>query len=232
MTDSEFMDALAELVRREGIRHLTIGEMASRLRCSRRRLYSIAQTKEDIFCAAVEYHFKSLLDEGETLIEESKDITETVAAYQDVGVRASARISVQFIKDVENSERARASFDAYQKARAAGLARIIDQGVQEGRFVPCHGLLVSEALLGASIRIRRSAFLEEANLSMEEAFAEFYRIFLGGLLSDKPSSPGTKTAGRKDKKNGAGAKLGKSRSSESKADDEIDRALIAAWNRP
>lgn len=223
MTDSEFMEALVELVRREGIRHLTIGEMASRLRCSRRRLYSIARTKEDIFCAAVEHHFKSLLDEGEALIEGSKDIIETVVAYQGVGVRASARVSAQFIKDVENSERARASFDAYQKARAAGLVRIIDQGVQEGRFVPCHGLLVSEALLGAAIRIRRSSFLEEANLSMEEAFEEFYRIFLGGLLSGKQPVPAAKT--------GSGAKSGKPRISASQADDETDRALIAAWNR-
>lgn len=65
LTDDEFLDTLMELVLAEGIRNLTIGEIAARLRCSRRRLYEIAQTKEEIFCAMVDRFFRGVLDKGE-----------------------------------------------------------------------------------------------------------------------------------------------------------------------
>ena len=52
LTDDEFFDALTNLLLAEGIKSLTVGEIASRMRCSRRRLYDIAQTKEEIFCAS------------------------------------------------------------------------------------------------------------------------------------------------------------------------------------
>ena len=55
------------------------------------------------------------------------------------------------------------------------LAELVDEGVRRGFFIPCHGLLVSEVILGAAMRIRRPAFLAQAVLTLEEAFQEFYR---------------------------------------------------------
>lgn len=230
-TDIEFLEALTDLLRREGIRHLTVGELAARLRCSRRRLYGIAETKEGIFCAVVDHHFRTLLDEGEALIREHQDVTAAVAAYLDVGVRASARLGVQFVRDMEDCEQARASFDAYQQARALRMSELIDRGVHEGVFVPCHGLLVSESMLGAALRLRTTAFLERAGLNMEEAFKEFYRVLLGGLLVKAPGPPENQTARRTGRKAPSAQLLEKQRKRRAGPDDELDRVLLAAWNR-
>lgn len=196
LAEDEFLEALTNLFRVEGVSRLTVGEIAARLRCSRRRLYEIAQTKEEIFCAVVDHHLRGLLDEGDAVIREEPDLVAALIAYLDVGVRGSGIVSAQFGKDVEQSDQARASFDAYQRARADGISQLIDRGVREGVLVECHGPLVAELLLGGALRVRQPDFLARVDLTMEEAFREFYRVVLGGLLVDKAASFPPQKAGR------------------------------------
>lgn len=233
LTDHEFFDALTNLLLAEGIKSLSVGEIASRMRCSRRRLYNIAQTKEDIFCATVERFFHSVLDEGETLIRSEQNLTAAIAAYLGVGVRAASRISVQFLQDVEDAEPARTIFDNYQQARTMRLSQLIDEGVRQGVFVACHGLVVSELILGAALRLRRPAFLAQANLTIEEAFQEFYRVLLDGLLADATSP---KTVQCDDQTSRGIARRAQQASSEKQkqqdvGNDDVSRMLMAAWNR-
>jgi len=233
LTDDEFFDALTALLLAEGIKSLTVGEIASRMCCSRRRLYDIAQTKEEIFCATVERFFHSVLDEGEALIRSEQNLTAAIAAYLGVGVRAASRISVQFLKDVEDSEPARTIFDNYQQARTMRLSQLIDEGVRQGVFVACRGLLVSEIILGAALRLRRPAFLAQANLTIEEAFQEFYRVLLDGLLADATAP---KTVQCDDQTSRGIARRAQQASSEKQkrqdvGNDDASRMLMAAWNR-
>lgn len=230
LTDDAFFDELTHLFLTEGIKSLTMGEMAARLRCSRRRLYDIAQTKEEIFCATVDRFFRSVLDKGEMAVRDEKDLTVALAAYLDVGVQASGRIGVPFLKDLEDSEAGRALFDGYQQARTVRLSQLIDEGVHQGVFVACHGRMVSEMILGAALRLRRPAFLAQAGLSLEEAFQELYRILLGGLLADASARKSVQA------KAPAGAAIaGKAQPARAAeppdAGDDVSRLLIAAWNR-
>lgn len=229
LTDDEFLDTLMELMLAEGISNLTVGEIAARLRCSRRRLYGIAETKEEIFCAMVERFFLGMLEKGEALIRDKRDLPDAIAAYLDVGVQAGARISVGFLNDVENSKVARRSFDHYQQVRTLRLAELVDEGVRTGVFIPCHGLVVSEVILGAALRLRRPGFLAQAGLTIEEAFKEFYRLLLGGLLTDATrASPGRLSVSAPTPQ----ARVGSPRRRKPKAaSNELDKKLIAAWHR-
>lgn len=231
--DDEFLDALTHLLLAEGIRGLTVGEIAARMHCSRRRLYDIAQTKEEIFCVLTERFFSQILGQGEALASREEDLTGALAAYLDVGVQAASRISVPFLKDLEDSPAARSAFDNYQHARTVRLSQLVDEGVRQGVFVPCHGLVVSELILGAALRLRRPAFLARADLSIEEAFQEFYRLLLGGLLTDAAAP---KAALRANPVGAGGARKARPNVSGKKKqpvkdDDDVGRLLIAAWNR-
>lgn len=226
LTDEEFFDALTHLLLAEGIKGLTVGEIATRMHCSRRRLYDIAQTKEEIFCAVVKRFFDGILGQGEALIQREQDLTAALAAYLDVGVQAASRIGVQFLKDVEDSAAARSIFDRYQQARTVRLSQLIDEGVHQGVFAPCHGLVVSELILGAALRLRRPAFLAQANLTIEEAFQEFYRVLLGGLLIDAAAPKVARSGARTSRAAARRASVKKNA-----GDDEVGTMLMAAWNR-
>jgi hypothetical protein len=95
---------------------------------------------------------------------------------------------------VEAFDPARAAFDDYQQLRATRFCQLIDEGVKEGVFVKCHGQVVSEVVLGA-MRLRTHAFLTQANLTVEEAFQEFYRVLLGGLVTERHKRRSSRVAG-------------------------------------
>lgn len=226
LADEEFFDALTHLFLTEGIKGLTVGEIAARMHCSRRRLYDIAQTKEDIFCAVVQRFFDNLLEQGEALIHSEKDLPTALAAYLSVGVHAASRIGVQFLKDVEDSAVARGIFDHYQHARTLRMSQLIDEGVRQDVFTPCHGLVMSEVMLGAALRLRRPAFLAQANLTIEDAFQEFYQVLLGGLLTDSAAPHAARSGKRAGR---AGVRRGAVKHDAD--DDEVGTMLMAAWNR-
>lgn len=184
-SDDVFLYQLIELFRQEGFRHLTIGDMAARLRCSRRRLYDVAESKEALIRVAVKRSFDDQLAQGEQVARDGKDITKVIVAYLDVGVRGSHGISPRWVFDINAGEDTRALFDAYQQARAARMADLITEGVHQGVFAPCHGRVIAEAVLYASMRLRQPDFLDQAGVSIEEAFREFYRVVLDGLLLKK-----------------------------------------------
>lgn len=229
-SDQEFLAGLTDLFLAEGVINLTVGEIAERMRCSRRRLYAIAQTKEEIFCAVVHRFFSARLEEGVALVRGQPDPTIALAAYLDIGVRAAGRMSSSFLLDIEAIESARAVFDAYQQARTTEMARLIDRGVSDEVFASCHGQVVAEIIFGAALRLRRPTFLSAAGLTIEQAFQEFYRVLLEGLLADGRRKSAAKPrkatqAGQADAKSSTTAQA-------RRPHDEAERLLIAAWNRP
>lgn len=181
-SQEEFLSDLFELFRVEGVSDLTVGEIARRLSCSRSRLYSVAETKEDLFLVVARRHLNSLLEESDTLRAREGDVVETITQYLDIGVRASALLGVPFLRDLDASRQGRRLFDSYQEKRGHGLAKLVERGVAQGVFHPRHATLVAEILMGGALRIRRTRFLARAGLTLEEAFSEFYELLLHGLM--------------------------------------------------
>lgn len=196
----EFLDELAALFLAEGIRDLTIGEIARRMRCSRTRLYAIAPTKEEIFLFIVDRFFTGVFEEGKATAARAPNPARALIESLAVGVNAGKRTSVAFLRDVEASEQPRQSFDRYQLARTRSFSHLVDQGVAEGMFVECHGAVVAELVLGAALRLRQPAFLSREGLTLESAFDEFYRVLLRGLLTPERRE-GDSTARRSRKRN-------------------------------
>lgn len=186
--DSEFMDRLTDLLLVEGISELTVGAIAARLRCSKRRLYELAPSKEELFCLVAQSFFDKTLREADRVAADRNDLAAALCDCLGVGAEAAQRVGLPFLRDMEASDRARAIFDGYHQARSERIRVLIDTGVEEGVFVPCHGELVTQMLLSATMVLRRPAFLSGVGLSLEEAFGEMYRVLLGGLVAR--SQPG------------------------------------------
>jgi len=182
-TDEEFAAQLHELLKAEGISALSVAQMAARLRCSRRRLYALAPTKEALLHLAARAHFDRMLREGFEAAARESDPARAIAAYLHVGVTSTVDLSPAFLRDLEASAEGREIFDRYQLARAEGVRRILEQGIRRGVFTAHNQFVATEVLLGAAFRLRRSAFLAEAGLTLSQAFEEAYELILGGLLA-------------------------------------------------
>ncbi len=188
-TEDEFIKELTTLLIVEGVSSLTIADIAQRVKCSRRRLYELAATKEELFVTICRDVFAANLEKGFAAARNESNGAKAIAVYLRATLNASG-LSKTALMDLDASESGRAVFDAYQLARVRGLEAMIDEGVRQGLLVPHNPRLVSEAILGAAHRLRNQQFLAETGLTIGGAFTEFYEIVLNGLLvkPERPSS--------------------------------------------
>ena len=78
---SELLDALVDLLLAEGFAHLTLDELAGRLRCSKRTLYALAGSKEQLVRAAVVHFFDRATTRVEAAVAAVDAPPDRVAAY-------------------------------------------------------------------------------------------------------------------------------------------------------
>lgn len=201
--DDAFLNELMNLFLDEGYSQLTVGEIAARLRCSRRRLYDVANTKEELFCVVMQQFFSSMLEESRMAGAGETDLIKIFVAYMNVGVRAGSRPSAACEHDLNALEKARDLFNQYREARAVRLRQLIEEGVAQGVFVPCHAEVVTEVIRGAAISIRQPEFLARVGLSTDQALEELCRVLLGGLRVNRdPDFPGAAQGTRKPRAEG------------------------------
>ena len=187
-SDEEFARELADLLKAEGISGVGVADLASRLRCSRRRLYALAPSKEALLLLVAQRHFDAMLRAGYEAAAAETDPARIVAAYLNVGVTSTVELGPVFLKDLDASAEGRAIFDRYQLARAHGLKEILENGIRRGDFNAHNASVAAEVFLGASLRLRRPDFLTQAGLTISEAFEQAYALILGGLLASPPRS--------------------------------------------
>lgn len=180
-TEEVFLKELTALLIVEGVSSLTIADIAQRMQCSRRRIYEIAATKEELFVNICRQVLDANLEKGFAAARGEADGAKAIATYLRATLNASG-LSKAALTDLDSTESGRAVFDAYQLARVRGLEDMIDDGVRQGLLVPHNPRVISEAILGAAHRLRNQRFLEETGLSIGAAFTEFYEIVLNGLL--------------------------------------------------
>lgn len=175
------LEALEEIFLAEGFRRVTIGGLAARLRCSRTTLYQLAPGKEELFLAVVDRFLRRIRRLGEAGLREARDPVDRLRAYLEPGVTETRGASAAFSADVDALPAARRLFEAHQRERTEGLARLVAEGVREGVFHGVHPELAAEVMMVAVRRVKEPDFLERAKLSMSEAFEEVGRLMRYGL---------------------------------------------------
>ncbi|MGH7860587.1 MAG: TetR/AcrR family transcriptional regulator [Candidatus Binatia bacterium] len=176
------LDALEGIFFREGFRRVTVGELASRLRCSRRALYEIAPTKEDLFVFVLERLLRRIRARGEEAARSTPDLAERIEAYLAPGITETARATQFFSADVATFPPAHRRMEDHQRQRLKGLGEIVTEGARKGIFRGFDPHLVAEVFALAYRRAIEPEFLAETRLTLAEAFRELSQLLRHGLL--------------------------------------------------
>lgn len=188
-TDEQFMQALTDLMLREGCSRLTVGEIAARLNCSRRRLYALARSKEELFLKVADAMFRAVREQGWLAARRQKTASERFHAYLEAGLVMVRRTSEAFYADMDALPAGRALFDSHQRERIAGLETLIAEGIESGEFAEFHARVVAEMLLAVSRRMREPDFSARTGATFDEAFSELSRVFRDGLRRRPNNGP-------------------------------------------
>lgn len=174
---------LEELFLAEGFTDFTLDDLASRMRCSKSTLYTIAESKEQLAVRVVARFFMGAAERIEARIAEVHDARELIERYLAGVSEELNRASAGFMNDVAAFGPARAAYEMNSKAAAERIRSFIAKGVADGVFRDVHATLIAE-MAGVLIEgIQSGVVSARADVSDAEAFTALSDLLLGGLAA-------------------------------------------------
>lgn len=179
---SELFDALVELLLAEGFAHLTLDDVAARLRCSKRTLYALAGSKEQLVRAAVVHFFERATDRVEAAVAARTDPGQRLAAYLRAVADELAPASARFVDDMAAFPPAAEVYARNTEAAARRVGELIAEGVAAGAFrrdVPVS--FAAEVITATMVGIQQRRVAAATGLGDAEAYEALAALLLHGL---------------------------------------------------
>jgi AcrR family transcriptional regulator len=149
---TELWEQLAGLFVREGFRNLTIGDLANRLSCSRRTLYSLAESRDDLIRGVIEHLFDGRIAAAAEAARGAPPGVAAVVAHLSNGVLALDASQV-FLDELRARPTTAALLAAFRERERDSLRDVIDDGVSIDALVVPDVELVADVLDAAAERL-------------------------------------------------------------------------------
>jgi AcrR family transcriptional regulator len=184
------VDELETLFFKEGFLHIHTEELAHRLHCSKQTLYTLAQSRDELFEVILERFLSSIRNQAQQAVAQAPDRVAALTGCLDAIKQAVSKVSVRFAEDLNEFPRGQRRRREHEDRMAAMIAEIISAGTEEGSFEPVHPRLTAEVLIRGAARIVQPSFLAHNGLSLSQAFMELHKFYLHGLLRPEVTGPG------------------------------------------
>ncbi|GAA2508633.1 TetR/AcrR family transcriptional regulator [Streptomyces thermolineatus] len=178
---SELFEDLVALLISEGFSRFTLDDLAARLHCSKRTLYGLAGSKEQLVRAAVVHFFRRATVRVEAALAAETDPAGRLAAYLGAVSAELAPVSPRFFDDVAAFEPAAEVYDRNTRAAADRVQELISEGMAAGAFREVHGAFAADVISSAMVRIQRRQVAANTGLSDAEAYRHLADLLLHGL---------------------------------------------------
>ncbi len=178
---SELFDALVDLFLAEGFAHLTLDDIAARLRCSKSTLYALAGSKEQLVRAATVHFFRRATDDVESRVAARASAAERITGYLSaVGVALSAA-SARFMADLDAFGPAREVYEINTRFAADRVRELVTEGVAAGEFRDVHAVFVADLAAAMMVRIQRGGVRAATGLDDAGAYRELAALLTAGI---------------------------------------------------
>ncbi|MFD9127446.1 TetR/AcrR family transcriptional regulator [Kitasatospora sp. NPDC059571] len=178
---TELFEELVALLIAEGFAQLTLDDLAARLRCSKRTLYGLAGSKEQLVSAAVVHFFRRATARVETALAAEADPARQLAAYLGAVAAELAPVSARFFDDVAAFEPAAEVYERNTRAAARRVRQLIDEGVAAGAFREVHVAFAADVITSVMVRIQQRQVAASTGLADAEAYAHLAELLMHGL---------------------------------------------------
>jgi AcrR family transcriptional regulator len=174
-------DRLVDLVLTQGFRHLTVDQVAAELNCSKRTLYTLASSKEQLAVLAVRHFFKRSTDQVEAAIARTRAPARRVTRYLEAVAEALRPASRAFRDDVAAFRPAAEIYEQNTLTAARRVRELIDEGTRAGAFRQVKAAFVSEVVTATMRRITSGEITAATGLSDAEAYSELARLVIAAV---------------------------------------------------
>jgi len=174
-------DALVDLVLAQGFSHLTMDDFAAQLNCSKRTLYALAASKEQIAVLAVRQFFKRATEQVEAAIARTRAPANRVTRYLEAVAEELRPASRAFRDDLANFRPATEIYEQNTLTAARRVRELIDEGTKAGAFRRVHTAFVSEVVTATMRRITSGEIAAATGLSDAEAYSELAQLVVAAI---------------------------------------------------
>ncbi len=178
---TELFDALVDLLLADGFARLTLDDLAARLHCSKRTLYGLAGSKEQLVRAVVVHFFRAATERVEAAVRAVDDPARRVEAYLHAVARELAPASTAFFDDVAAFRPAAEVYERNTRAAARRVQQLVDAGVAAGAFRAVHAAFVGDAVSTLMVRIQQRGVAEATGLADAQAYEALSDLLLHAL---------------------------------------------------
>ena len=173
---TQLRDALVDLVLAQGFSHLTMDDFAAQLNCSKRTLYALAASKEQIAVLAVRQFFKRATEQVEAAIARTRAPANRVTRYLEAVAEELRPASRAFRDDLANFRPATEIYEQNTLTAARRVRELIDEGTKAGAFRRVHAAFVGEVVTATMRRITSGEIAAATGLSDAEAYSELAQL--------------------------------------------------------
>ena len=177
----QLFEALEGLLLAEGFAHFTLDDLAARLHCSKRTLYALAGSKEQLVRAAVVHFFRGATERVEAALAAQDDPRRRVGTYLGAVATELAPASPRFVEDVAAFPPAAEVYARNTRAAARRVQQLVDEGVAAGVFRNVHAGFVADVVTSVMVRIQQRHVAATTGLDDAEAYARLAELLLHGL---------------------------------------------------
>lgn len=182
-----------ELFLQEGFLDFNTEELARRLRCSKRTLYTIAPDRISFFEFIVSRHLHRLNENMLAAAEAAPDWMKAINAILEATIRTFGPRSTQFVRDITRFPGGVRLLRDTEVARLDLLQRVVSAGIADGTFRKIDPAVAAYAIIGAARRLSEDDFLADFGMPWNDALSELFRLLSFGLLT-APAPPNGRTA--------------------------------------
>ena len=176
------LEELEKLMRDGELAKLTIGDMATRLECSRRALYELAPSKEQLVLLVLDRVMHRIGEIGIRTIDLDASATTQLRQYATASLGYVWRTSaISDLSEVEGAERVR---EIHHRFAGTLFERIVNTGIDRGEFRPVNASVAAAVMLASAVRFGDPEVLDDMGISLEDAIDDMLNLVLGGLVAD------------------------------------------------
>lgn len=170
----------------EGFRGLTVQELATRLRCSRRTLYDLAPSKDELVLLVIDRLLQRIGRQAMDEMRQLDDPRERIHAYLSTARSSLSRGGDAFFADVAAHPGTRRLFQQHYRFARSVCATLIEEGIDQGRFRPVDQRVAAEFLYAGLSRLQEPEVLTLTGHTVAEAIEQAFELIMFGLSTVDP----------------------------------------------
>jgi AcrR family transcriptional regulator len=172
---------------KEGFHKITMSDIASELKMSKKTIYKFFPSKDDFVKAITKHFMNSMKAKIVPALNTEKNAIEKLEELLRIFASVSVKMNSKMLEDLRRHLPSLwGEIDRFRTEMMFGnLTKVIDQGKKEGLFKDYPTLIVMNILISSIRSVVTPDFILNNNVSIIEAAKTVFKIVIGGILTEK-----------------------------------------------